>query len=148
MHISLVQILSLATAALAQTPGFDPFFTPADQSKGTITLTLIGGSSSKDLAPVTVIAASISNFPGASTTYVWPIPPNIGTFAFGGTGVSSPTMTGSDTTVTQTTQTTSTVTLGNSTRIDDDRYEYEFDADGDGNWEWRGGAESNEECGE
>ncbi|KAN0091882.1 hypothetical protein V8E51_017729 [Hyaloscypha variabilis] len=154
MRISLVQALSLATVALAQTPGFDPFFTPADQSKlninnllpvawnatvtgGTITPTLIGGSSSKDLAPVTVIAASISNAPGAPTTYPWPIPPNIGTFASygvnltsdgssdfqysaqfyisGGTGVSSPTTTGSDTTVTQTTQTTSTVTLGNST---------------------------------
>jgi hypothetical protein len=71
----LVQVLAFATAALAQTPGFDPFFSPLDQSKykvgdvlpiawnatktgGKISLTLVGGTSAKDLAPVTVIAGS------------------------------------------------------------------------------------------
>lgn len=116
----LVQVLAFATVALAQTPGFDPFFCPLDQSKykvgdvlpiawnatetgGKISLTLVGGTSAKDLAPVTVIAGSslpfppllppllvnnlthpsahIDNTPGAPTTYAWPIPPTIGTFA-------------------------------------------------------------------
>ncbi|KAH8776185.1 hypothetical protein BGZ57DRAFT_363916 [Hyaloscypha finlandica] len=94
----LVQVLAFATVALAQTPGFDHFFSPLDQSKykvgdvlpiawnatetgGKISLTLVGGTSAKDLAPVTVIAAHIDNTPGAPTTYAWPIPPTIGTFA-------------------------------------------------------------------
>ncbi|KAE9367076.1 hypothetical protein N431DRAFT_429814 [Stipitochalara longipes BDJ] len=155
MRASILEVLAFAAAAQAQTSGFDPFSSPADQSKwnvndvlpiawnatvtgGTITLTLIGGSSSKDLAPVTVIAAHINNAVGAPSTFAWPIPPNIGTFASygvnltldggsdfqysdqfyisGGTGGgSSPTTTGSDTTITQTTQTTGTITVANST---------------------------------
>jgi len=78
----LVQVLAFATVALAQTPGFDSFFSPLDQSKykvgdvlpiawnatetgGKISLTLVGGTSAKDLAPVTVIAGcpSLPFFP-------------------------------------------------------------------------------------
>jgi len=73
MRASFIQFLAFATVALAQTPGFDVFSEPKNQSSwkvgdvlpiawmpsapaGKITLTLIGGSSSSDLAPVLVIA--------------------------------------------------------------------------------------------
>ena len=81
MRASFIQFLAFATVALAQTPGFDVFSEPKNQSSwkvgdvlpiawmpsapaGKITLTLIGGSSSSDLAPVLVIArnsASLSS---------------------------------------------------------------------------------------
>jgi hypothetical protein len=84
MRASLFEILAFATAALAQTPGFDPFSSPPDQAKfkvgdvlpiawnatktgGTISLTLIGGSSSKNLATVTAIAGTSSPSPSSPT---------------------------------------------------------------------------------
>ncbi|PMD17217.1 hypothetical protein NA56DRAFT_692130 [Hyaloscypha hepaticicola] len=154
MRVSLIQFIAFATAALAQTPGFDVFSSPNSQSSwkvgdvlpiawtpsmpaGKITLTLIGGSSSSNLAPVLVIAQSIDSTPG---TFSWPIPPNIGTFASYGVnltldsgsdfqyssqfyitgGSSNPasytaTGTASDTTTTQTTRMTSTITVANTT---------------------------------
>jgi hypothetical protein len=80
MRSSLISFLGFATVALAQTAGFDVFYEPKNQSSwkvgdvlsiawtpsapaGKITLTLIGGSSSSDLAPVVVIARNSPLFP-------------------------------------------------------------------------------------
>jgi hypothetical protein len=76
MRASFLQVLAFATAALAQTAGFDVFSTPVNQSSwkvgdvlpiawapsapaGKITLTLIGGPSSSNLAAVIVIAGTL-----------------------------------------------------------------------------------------
>lgn len=76
----LLPILGFVSAALAQTPDFDPFLSPVNQSTftvgqilpiswtptapaGKINLTLIGGPSPSELQPIAYIACKYTSSP-------------------------------------------------------------------------------------
>lgn len=88
-------VLANAASVLAQTAGFDVFSLPAAQSTfsvgsilpivwapqtttGTVSIELIGGSSTNNLNPITVVVSSI---PSQQGSYNWTIPSGVGQFA-------------------------------------------------------------------
>ncbi|KAG5916995.1 hypothetical protein E4U61_003141 [Claviceps capensis] len=94
MRFSAAAVLAFAASALAQTPDFDPIYTPkkdevvaagsplvitwdapAKYASGTVSISLIGGSTQNSQQPIAEIASGVKN---SAKTYTWNVDASLG----------------------------------------------------------------------
>ncbi|KAG6021600.1 hypothetical protein E4U40_005175 [Claviceps sp. LM458 group G5] len=94
MHFSAAAVLAFAASALAQTPDFDPIYTPkkdevvaagsplvitwdapAKYASGTVSISLIGGATQNSQQPIAEIASGVQN---SAKTYTWNVDASLG----------------------------------------------------------------------
>ncbi|KAG5962319.1 hypothetical protein E4U57_007089 [Claviceps arundinis] len=94
MRFSAAAVLAFAASALAQTPDFDPIYTPkkdevvaagsplvitwdapAKYASGTVSISLIGGATQNSQQPIADIASGVQN---SAKTYTWNVDASLG----------------------------------------------------------------------
>ncbi|KAG5942676.1 hypothetical protein E4U59_000959 [Claviceps monticola] len=94
MRFSAAAVLAFAASALAQTPDFDPIYTPkkdevvaagsplvitwdapAKYASGTVSISLIGGATQNSQQPIAEIASGVKN---SAKTYTWNVDASLG----------------------------------------------------------------------